>query len=67
MDSSSDTAELSALRTTLDEAARRIEAMADRYARSPDSAVAAELFTAERALVAAGRALHRASRSLGAT
>ncbi len=67
MDPRSAIAELSALRTTLDEAVRRVEAIAEAYAQSPDSAVASELFAAERSLIAAGRALRRASRSLGGT
>lgn len=67
MDPRSAIAELSALRTTLDEAVRRVEAIAEAYAQSPDSAVASELFAAERSLIAAGRSLRRASRSFGGT
>jgi len=58
--SASDEAELSTLRSQLDELARRCTAVADRYRETPDSAIAAELDGIERNLNAARRALHRA-------
>jgi hypothetical protein len=38
--------------------------MAERYGTSPDSAVAADLYAVERALLNAGRALQRAATTL---
>lgn len=61
----SDAAELSSLRAQLDEVARRLEAVALRYQETPDSAVAIELFEAERALRSAGRVVERAQGTLG--
>jgi hypothetical protein len=58
--SPSDLAELSTLRALLEELTARLVSVAERYDESPDSAVAADLFTAERALLGAGRALDRA-------
>lgn len=58
--SSSDRAELSTLRSQLEELAERAVAVAGRYGDTPDSAVAADLYTAERSLFAARRALDRA-------
>lgn len=56
----SDLAELSSLRSQLDELSRRVEVIALRYEETPDSAVASELFEAERALRSAGRIVERA-------
>jgi hypothetical protein len=56
----SDHAELSTLRSQLEELTHRVTTVAERYGTTPDSAVAADLFTAERALVAARRALDKA-------
>ncbi|MGH9040352.1 MAG: hypothetical protein ACRDZ3_08980 [Acidimicrobiia bacterium] len=61
----SDHAELSSLRSQLDELARRVETVALRYEETPDSAVASELFEAERALRSAGRIVERALGTLG--
>lgn len=58
-------AELSSLHTQLDEVGVRIEHLVERYAASPDSAVAAELVAAERAVARAQRALQRAMQLLG--
>jgi hypothetical protein len=55
----SDSAELSSVRAQLDELRRRVEGIASRYHETPNSAVAMELFEAERALIAAGRVLER--------
>ncbi len=41
--------------------------MAERYGTTPDSAIAADLYSVERALLTAARALHRASANLDAT
>lgn len=57
----SDHAELSTLRGQLDELAARCSALLERYRDTPDSALAAELENAERQLVGARRALHRAA------
>jgi hypothetical protein len=56
----SDLAELSTLRAQLEELTARVVLLAERYDTTPDSAIAADLFAAERALVGAGRALDRA-------
>lgn len=61
---SSDHAELSSLRALLDDALRRISAIADGYRTREDTMVASDLETAERSLVAAGRAVDRASKAL---
>jgi hypothetical protein len=62
--SSSDRAELATLRSQLEELTERAVAVAGRYGDTPDSAVAADLYSAERSLVAARRALDRAIASL---
>ncbi len=59
--SSSDLAELSTLRAQLDDVCARVRAVADRYGTTPDSAVAADLFAAERSLRGALRSLERAA------
>ena len=64
MAASSDHAELSTLRSALEESTRRIVAVADRYRESEDSAVAGDLDSAERGMVTARRALDRALRNL---
>ena len=61
---SSDRAELSTLRSQLEDVSARVTAMAERYGDTPDSAVAADLFAAERALLAARRALMQADTEL---
>jgi hypothetical protein len=58
--SASELAELSTLRALLDELTVRLVNVAERYDDTPDSAVAADLFAAERALLGAGRAVDRA-------
>jgi hypothetical protein len=57
---SSDLALLSSLGAQLDEIGRRVTEIAERYGDTPDSAIATELFGAERALFATGRSLDRA-------
>jgi hypothetical protein len=57
---SSDLALLSSLGTQLEELGARITEMAERYGTTPDSALANELYTAERSLFGANRALERA-------
>jgi len=64
MSSSSDHAEISTLRSALDESVRRVVSVADRYRDTDTSAVAGDLDSAERGLVAARRALDRALRTL---
>jgi hypothetical protein len=56
----SDLAEVSTLRAQIDELVRRLLEVAERYDDTADSAIASELFAAERALVGARRALERA-------
>jgi hypothetical protein len=60
----SDLAELSTIGAQLDDLARRVEVVGDRYRESPDSAVSSDLDLAERSLIAARRALARAARTL---
>ena len=65
MNRESDLAELSSLRAQLEELAGRVETVALRYEETPDSAVAGELFEAERALRSANRIIERALGTLG--
>jgi hypothetical protein len=60
MSASSDIAELSTLRTQVEDLTARVLVVAERYDDTSDSAVATELFAAERALISASRALERA-------
>jgi hypothetical protein len=57
---SSDLALLSSIGTQLEEIGRRITALAEAYGETPDSAVASELFGAERAVFGSRRSLDRA-------
>jgi hypothetical protein len=57
---SSDLALLSSIGTQLEEIGRRITDLAESYGQTPDSAIASELFGAERALFGARRSLDRA-------
>jgi hypothetical protein len=54
-----DTAQLSAIHTSLDDLAERLTAMADRYQGSPREDVAASLYEIERNLQAASRKLEK--------
>ncbi|HEY1737378.1 MAG TPA: hypothetical protein VGI86_01640 [Acidimicrobiia bacterium] len=56
-----DQAQLSSIQSQLDELQRRITAIADEYATTPDSQIAAELFSSERSLRTAARAIERAA------
>ena len=60
MSATSDHAELTMLRSVLDDLVTRIVAISDRYRDSEDSAVAADLDGAERTLLTARRAVDRA-------
>ena len=60
MPASSDLAELSTVRSQLEELARRVEAVADRYDDTADSQIASDLYTAERTLISARRAVDKA-------
>jgi hypothetical protein len=60
----SDRAELSTLRAQVDDLIRRVVAVASHYDDTPDSAVAADLFAAERSLATARRQLDRAAAHL---
>jgi hypothetical protein len=62
---SSDLAELSTLRSQLEDLARRVEAVADRYEDTADSQIASDLYAAERTLVSARRAVDKAIGALG--
>lgn len=64
MTASSDLASLSSISTQVDELGRRVTDLAEQYGATPDSAIAAELFAAERSLSAATRSLDRATRML---
>ena len=57
---SSDLALLSSIGTQLEEIGRRITDLAESYGETPDSAIASELFGAERALFGSRRSLDRA-------
>ena len=61
MSEESDRAELSTLRAQLDDLVERVTGIASRYEDSDDSAVADDLFAAERSLLAARRTLERAA------
>lgn len=62
--SSSDQAELTTLRSQLEELTERVVAVAGRYHEGADSAVATDLYATERSLFAARRALDRALAAL---
>lgn len=64
MSTSSDIAELSTVRAQVGELVERVLEVAQRYDDTSDSAIATELFAAERALVSATRTLDRALRML---
>jgi FixJ family two-component response regulator len=64
MSASSDRAELSTLRSQLEELARRVEAVADRYADTADSQIASDLYAAERTMISARRAVDKAIAAL---
>lgn len=64
MPPSSDLAELSTVRAQLEELARRVVAVADRYDDTPDSQIASDLYVAERTLVSARRAVDKAIAAL---
>ena len=53
-------AELSTLRAQVEDLTRRVTIIATHYDNSPDSAIAADLFAAERSLLTARRSLDRA-------
>ena len=60
MSTTSDLALLSSLGTQLEDIGARITEMAERYGATPDSALANELYGAERGVFGAGRSLERA-------
>lgn len=64
MSASSDLAELSTLRSQLEDLARRVVALADRYEDTPDSQIATDLFAAERMLLNARRSADKAIAAL---
>jgi hypothetical protein len=62
--SAPDQAELLTLRTQVEDLTTRVTAIATKYASTPDSAVAADLYAAERSLVTTRRSLDRARNHL---
>jgi len=64
MATGSSRAELSTLQSQLEELTTRVVAVADRYRDSPDSAITAELDSAERNLLTARRSMERALKNL---
>ena len=64
MPPSSDLAELTTLRSQLEELAHRVEAVAARYDDTPDSQIASDLFAVERLLISARRSLDKATSGL---
>ena len=60
MSTESDAAVLSSIRSQLDELQARVTAIAEEYSTTPDSQIAAELFSTERALRTTGRTIDRA-------
>ena len=60
----SDSAVLSSIVAQIEDLTRRVTELAESYGSTPDSAIAAELYAAERALVGAHRALERAMRTM---
>ena len=63
----SDVAMLSSISSQLEDLGHRITEIAERYGATPDSALASELFGAERGLIGARRALDRARKFLNQT
>jgi hypothetical protein len=61
---SSDLAELTTVRSQLEELARRVVAVADRYDDTPDSRIASDLYAAERTLLNARRSVDKAIAAL---
>jgi hypothetical protein len=59
---SPDAALLSSIVSQVEDLTKRVTALAETYGSTPDSAIASEMFAAERALITARRALERASR-----
>ena len=64
VDSSRDRAALSSLASSLEELTASVTRVAEHYRAGPDTAVASELFSVERSLIAARRSLERARRDL---
>ena len=64
MTASSDHAELSTLRSQMEEMTARIVVVADRYRDTTDSVLASELDAAERGLIGARRSVERALATL---
>jgi hypothetical protein len=61
----SDTALLSSIVSQIEDLTHRVTELAETYGSTPDSAIASEMFAAERSLVSARRALERAGRFMG--
>ena len=61
MPTNDDLAELSTVRSQLEELTDRVVAVADRYRDTADSVIAADLDHAERSMTAASRAIQHAS------
>jgi hypothetical protein len=65
--SASDQAELLTLRTQVEDLTKRVTAIATKFGSTPDSAVAADLYSAERSLTTTRRSLDRAMNHLPKT
>jgi hypothetical protein len=61
MSTTGDLAALSSITAQVDDLSRRITVLAESYGRTPDSVVASELFSTERAFASARRSLDRAA------
>ena len=61
VDANRDLAVLSSIGAQIDDLAQRVTEMAERYGDTPDSAISAELFNAERTLLGARRSIDRAA------
>jgi len=61
---SSDLAELSTLRSQLEDVARRVQAVAERYRDTSDSQVASDLYAVERMVIGARRSVDKAIAAL---
>ncbi|HEX5613519.1 MAG TPA: hypothetical protein VFZ83_00030 [Acidimicrobiia bacterium] len=66
MDPSRDLATVSSLSAQIVELTERVTDLADGYRDTPDSAIASELYSAERALLAVRRSFERVARLLDA-
>ncbi|MCU1463891.1 MAG: hypothetical protein JWO37_3966 [Acidimicrobiales bacterium] len=64
-DSKATAAQLSSLATAIEDLTRRITALAESHAETPDDGVAQDLYRVERALIEAHRRLSRTADTIG--